>query len=94
MHYPGVDSYVLLTRPLRVASVIASDRVGRVQLACVRHAASVNPEPESNSPFLRFINRGDRRWVGLFFDSLSVDDLAGFTRVFNDRLVSSCSNDR
>ena len=58
MHYPGADSYVLLTRPLRVRRTV------RVQLACVRHAASVNPEPESNSPLLRFNGPGDHRILG------------------------------
>ena len=65
MHYPGVDSYVLLTRPLRTRRTV------RVQLACVRHAASVNPEPESNSPFLRFNSHGDPQvlfFVGGRFD--------------------------
>lgn len=42
-----VDSYVLLTRPpLAVREQAPS---AAVRLACVRHAASVQSEPESNS---------------------------------------------
>jgi hypothetical protein len=45
----GQVSYVLLTRaPLFSRTV---------RLACVRHAASVHPEPGSNSPFVSFLHR-------------------------------------
>ena len=44
----GQITYVLLTRsPLEV--LLLPDR-----LACIRHAASVHPEPGSNSQFLFF----------------------------------------
>ena len=42
----GVGSHVLLTRPPLPAVLRPQD----VRLACVRHAASVYPEPGSNSP--------------------------------------------
>ena len=49
----GQITYVLLTRsPLEV--LLLPDR-----LACIRHAASVHPEPGSNSQFLFFF------WFGL-----------------------------
>ena len=46
----GQVTYVLLTRsPL---SLFGSKLPGDfVRLACIRHAASVHPEPGSNSPF-------------------------------------------
>ena len=45
-----VDSHVLLTRSPR--------KMNFVRLACVKHTASVYPEPESNSPFdLKFLQR-------------------------------------
>jgi hypothetical protein len=44
--HQGVGSHVLLTRP---PLPLARRRKG-VRLACVRHAASVYPEPGSNSP--------------------------------------------
>ena len=43
--HPRADTHVFLTRP-----PLACLRK-RVRLACVRHAASVYPEPGSNSPF-------------------------------------------
>ena len=47
---PGYVSHVLLTR-----SPLASPRKGSpVRLACVKHAASVRPEPGSNSPSRSF----------------------------------------
>jgi hypothetical protein len=42
----GQVTYVLLTRP----PLHRLRRAGAVRLACVRHAASVYPEPGSNSP--------------------------------------------
>ena len=45
----GQVTYVLLTR-----SPLDSEKqafLPLVRLACIRHAASVNPEPGSNSPF-------------------------------------------
>ncbi len=42
-----VDSYVLLTRP--PLAVREQAPPAAVRLACVRHAASVQSEPESNS---------------------------------------------
>jgi hypothetical protein len=41
----GQVSHVLLTRPPLSLSLLK----GRVRLACIRHAASVHPEPGSNS---------------------------------------------
>src|SRR5699024_8577400 len=41
----GQVTHVLLTRPPR-----KSTEVNPVRLACIRHAASVDPEPGSNSP--------------------------------------------
>ena len=46
----GQVTYVLLTRsPLSLFESKLSE--GFVRLACIRHAASVHPEPGSNSPF-------------------------------------------
>ena len=42
--YLNVDSYILLTRPPRLTSKLET-----VKLACVKHTASVHPEPGSNS---------------------------------------------
>ena len=45
----GQIAYVLLTRsplPVKKQAPLQS-----VRLACIRHAASVHPEPGSNSPF-------------------------------------------
>src|SRR5690606_22858901 len=44
----GQVTHVLLTRPPRSAAEAAP-----VRLACIRHAASVVPEPGSNSPSSR-----------------------------------------
>ena len=47
----GQIAYVLLTRsplPVKKQAPLQS-----VRLACIRHAASVHPEPGSNSPFVR-----------------------------------------
>ncbi len=46
-----VDTHVLLTRPPLTLSREC------VRLACVRHAASVYPEPGSNSPFMMYAMR-------------------------------------
>ena len=47
----GQVAYALLTRlPLSIDSKLSSS----VRLACVKHAASVRPEPGSNSP-IKFI---------------------------------------
>ena len=47
----GQIAYVLLTRsPLLVKK---QTPLQSVRLACIRHAASVHPEPGSNSPFVR-----------------------------------------
>src|SRR5256885_5438168 len=46
---PGQVPHVLLTRsPLHLPQ--SCDWLGAVRLACVKHAASVRPEPGSNSP--------------------------------------------
>src|SRR5207245_2277467 len=46
---PGQVAHVLLTRsPLRLPQ--SCDWLDVVRLACVKHAASVRPEPGSNSP--------------------------------------------
>jgi hypothetical protein len=45
-----VDSYALLTRPPLVS--IFRKRPATVRLACVKHAASVQSEPGSNSSIL------------------------------------------
>jgi hypothetical protein len=46
----GKVAHVLLTRsPL--GTPLSCERKALARLACVRHAASVNPEPGSNSPF-------------------------------------------
>ena len=46
----GQVAYVLLTRsPL--ATSLSKLRGSLVRLACIKHAASVHPEPGSNSPF-------------------------------------------
>src|SRR5437660_2047519 len=46
----GKVAHVLLTRsPL--GTLLSCERKALARLACVRHAASVNPEPGSNSPF-------------------------------------------
>ena len=42
----NVDSHTLLTRPPR-----HKDKLYTVKLACVKHTASVHPEPGSNSSF-------------------------------------------
>src|SRR5690606_24416565 len=42
---PGQVTHVLLTRPPR-----STAKAAPVRLACIRHAASVVPEPGSNSP--------------------------------------------
>src|SRR5712692_5330031 len=47
----GVGTHVLLTRPPLPVSLRRED----VRLACVRHAASVYPEPGSNSPSKMYI---------------------------------------
>jgi hypothetical protein len=50
-----VDSYVLLSRPLLVYFAQNTQKIKYLvqsltaQLACIRHAASVYPEPGSNS---------------------------------------------
>jgi hypothetical protein len=44
----GVRSYALLSRPPLVSEEQAPPVTAR--LACIRHAASVHPEPGSNSP--------------------------------------------
>ena len=43
--HPGAGSYALLTRP-----PLRGCKQPSVRLACVKHAASVHPEPGSNSP--------------------------------------------
>ena len=45
----GQVTYVLLTRSPLDSKKQASSHL--VRLACIRHAASVHPEPGSNSPF-------------------------------------------
>ena len=45
----GQVTYVLLTRSPLDSKKQASSPL--VRLACIRHAASVHPEPGSNSPF-------------------------------------------
>src|SRR6187397_2039510 len=45
---PGQLAHVFLTRPPR-----KSPEGDPVRLACIRHAASVDPEPGSNSPPVR-----------------------------------------
>jgi hypothetical protein len=46
---PGQVAHVLRTRsPLSLPR--SCDRLGPVRLACIKHAASVRPEPGSNSP--------------------------------------------
>jgi hypothetical protein len=52
---------VLLTRPPLTEQKQASVRSAR--LACIRHAASVRPEPGSNSP--------KRKLIGLFNSALT-----------------------
>ncbi len=49
--HPEVGTHVLLTRPPLPLSLRRED----VRLACVRHAASVYPEPGSNSPSKMYI---------------------------------------
>ena len=51
-HSEGQVAHVLLTRPPLSHKVRHSEEIGSkcfVRLACVRHAASVRPEPGSNS---------------------------------------------
>jgi hypothetical protein len=49
--------HALLTRPPLRLHIDLRFNVSSVRLACVKHAASVRPEPGSNSPinFLKFI---------------------------------------
>src|ERR1700716_2892237 len=67
----GKVAHVLLTRsPL--GTPLSCERKALARLACVRHAASVNPEPGSNSPF-------EARTHGLFRAlSLSQDSYESF----------------
>src|SRR5260221_14642089 len=51
----GQVSYVLRTR-----SPLSTLRCP-VRLACIRHAASVHPEPGSNSPLINLSPQGDER---------------------------------
>ena len=49
---PGQMSYVLRTR----APLESTRKCFPVRLACVRHAASVHPEPGSNSPYISYVS--------------------------------------
>ena len=55
----GQIGHVFLTRPPR-----ESTEVNPVRLACIRHAASVDPEPGSNSPPMRIPRSRPRRRLG------------------------------
>ncbi len=50
----GQVTYVLLTHSPLTSSVIRRIQTRFVRLACVRHAASVHPEPGSNSPYTAY----------------------------------------
>ena len=71
----GQVAHVLLTRsPLGV-------QVLPVRLACIRHAASVHPEPGSNSPFdWLFMNELDVRCFQIFLVFLNWRFLFSFQR--------------
>jgi hypothetical protein len=48
---PALDSFSRVTHPSATMYSISKLIKHTVRLACVRHAASVRPEPGSNSPF-------------------------------------------
>ena len=52
---PALDSFSRVTHPSATMYSISKLIKYTVRLACVRHAASVRPEPGSNSPFDSFI---------------------------------------
>ena len=59
---PGQISYVLRTR----SPLSTTRRWLPVRLACVRHAASVHPEPGSNSPYVEVELLNKNRAAALF----------------------------
>ena len=43
-------SYLCITHPFATKSILYCYKIDSVRLACLRHTASVHPEPGSNSP--------------------------------------------
>ena len=76
---PGQVPHVLLTRsPLHLPQ--SCDWLGAVRLACVKHAASVRPEPGSNSPsrsVLSWSPKGRFRVRSFEEPALEIPDLEG-----------------
>ena len=70
-------AHVLLTRP----PLALFRRTPLARLACVRHAASVRPEPGSNSQFKKFelCSNCFADLLKSFIDRLSLSKLTGFT---------------
>ena len=56
---------MLLTRPplVPLTSLRRDQLASRARLACIRHAASVRPEPGSNSPIRKNAHSSLRRFV-------------------------------
>ena len=52
---PGQVAYVLLTRAPVAGSRVQALRSAAPRLACVKPAASVHPEPRSNSPLFMLL---------------------------------------
>ncbi len=59
-------THVILTRPPLPLPL----RGESVRLACVRHAASVGPEPGSNSPYKLYFHISLRRYDNAYYDKL------------------------
>src|SRR6478672_5171815 len=57
----GQIAHVLLTR----SPLVYSRRSLTARLACVKHAASVRPEPGSNSPLNSYDTHPQRRWTSI-----------------------------
>ena len=87
---PGQVPHVLLTRsPLGLPQCCHC--MDLVRLACVRHAASVRPEPGSNSPSRsEAVPRGRRPSIGLKSRSYAAARLGPFRLDWSSRPIQQC----
>ena len=92
--YPSLIARLLMYySPVR-HSFDSASTISSVRLACIRHAASVHPEPGSNSPFdLLFIFC--HRWLlfPLFCFFLTLCLYNSYS-VFKDQILACCSFER
>ena len=83
----GQVTHALLTRPPLgiIKSIRRSHQLFLVRLACVKHAASVHPEPGSNS-LIKFVRVQENPWLSLssfycLFESVLIKNSLEFSRL-------------